>query len=106
MGENSIPKSVVFHVYWNLAWRYDVIPSIWRKKDGTKFAHNILDKKFWKIIAVDDNQHIILTMYTNTRFESTGSASDFETKFVQNYMNDKTFGQKKYDWYKIWKNKH
>ena len=30
-------------------------------------------------------------MYTNTRFQSTGAASDFGTKFVQNYMNDLTF---------------
>ena len=30
-------------------------------------------------------------MYTNTRFQSTGTALDFGTKFVQNYMNDKTF---------------
>ena len=30
-------------------------------------------------------------MYTNTGFWSTGTASDFGTKFVQNYMNDKTF---------------
>ena len=28
-------------------------------------------------------------MYTNTRFRSTGATSDFVTKFVQNYMNDK-----------------
>ena len=30
-------------------------------------------------------------MYTNTKFWSTGTASDFGTKFVQNYLNDKTF---------------
>ena len=30
-------------------------------------------------------------MYTNTRFWSTGTASDFGTKFAQNYLNDKTF---------------
>ena len=46
---------------------------------------------FWKITAFDYNWHVILTMYTNTRFWSTGTASDFGTKFVQNYLNDKTF---------------
>ena len=30
-------------------------------------------------------------MYTNARFQSIGTTSDFETKFAQNYMNDKTF---------------
>ena len=34
---------------------------------------------------------MILTMYTNTRFWSTGAVLDFGTKFFQNYMNDKTF---------------
>ena len=48
-------------------------------------------KNFWKIIAFDYNQHIKLTMYTNTRFRSTGATLDFVTKFVQNYMNDKGF---------------
>ena len=48
-------------------------------------------KIFWKIIAFDYNQHIILTIYTNTRFPSTGTISDFGTKFGQNYMTDKTF---------------
>ena len=48
-------------------------------------------KIFWKIIAFDYNQHIILTIYTNTRFPSTGTISDFGTKFAQNYMTDKTF---------------
>ena len=48
-------------------------------------------KIFWKIIAFDYNQHIILTIYTNTSFPSTGTISDFGTKFAQNYMTDKTF---------------
>ena len=30
-------------------------------------------------------------MYTNTRFRSTETTSDFGTKFVHNYMNGKTF---------------
>ena len=30
-------------------------------------------------------------MYKYARFQSTGTTSDFETKFVQNYMNDRTF---------------
>ena len=33
------------------------------------------------------NQHIISIMYTNARFWSTGTTSDF----VQNCMNDKIF---------------
>ena len=62
LGDTFIQKSVVLHFYWNLAWRYDVIPSIWWKQDGTKFTHNILNKKFWKIIAFDYNQHITLIL--------------------------------------------
>ena len=45
-------------------------------------------------MAFDYNQHIILITYTNARFRSTGTTSDFETKFAQNYMNDKTFEKK------------
>ena len=30
-------------------------------------------------------------MYTNARFQSTETTSDFGTKFGQNYMNDKAF---------------
>ena len=30
-------------------------------------------------------------MYTNARFQSIGNASDFWTKFAQNYVNDKSF---------------
>ena len=30
-------------------------------------------------------------MYANARFQSTGTTSDFGTKFAQNYMNDNTF---------------
>ena len=30
-------------------------------------------------------------MYTNARFQSIGTTSDFATKFAQNYMNDKNF---------------
>ena len=30
-------------------------------------------------------------MYTNARFESVGTTSNFWTKFAQNYVNDKTF---------------
>ena len=30
-------------------------------------------------------------MYANARFQSIGAASDFRTKFAQNYMNDKAF---------------
>ena len=38
-------------------------------------------------MAFDYNQHIILIMYTNARFQSTETTSDFG----QNYMNDKIF---------------
>ena len=30
-------------------------------------------------------------MYANARFQSTGTTSDFGTRFAQIYMNDKTF---------------
>ena len=50
-----------------------------------------MNKKVSKIIAFDDNRHIILIVYTNARFWPTGTTSDFGTKFSQNYMNDKTF---------------
>ena len=30
-------------------------------------------------------------MYTNARFQSVRTTSDFGTRFVQKYMNDKTF---------------
>ena len=30
-------------------------------------------------------------MYANARFLSIGTTSDFGTKFLQNYMNDKAF---------------
>ena len=30
-------------------------------------------------------------MYTNARFQSIGTTSDFATKFAQNDMNDKPF---------------
>ena len=30
-------------------------------------------------------------MYTNARFRSTGTTSDFGSRFTHNYMNDKTF---------------
>ena len=29
-------------------------------------------------------------MYTNARFQSIGTTSDFGTKFAENYMNNKT----------------
>ena len=48
-------------------------------------------QNFWKIRGFDYNQHIVLIMYTNSRFQSTGATSDFGTKFAQNYMNDKLF---------------
>ena len=38
-------------------------------------------------MAFDYNQHILLIVYTNARFQSTGTTLDF----VQNYMNDKMF---------------
>ena len=46
--------------------------------------------KSWKIRAFDHNQHIGLIMYTNSRFQSIGATSDFETKFAQNSINSKT----------------
>ena len=30
-------------------------------------------------------------MYTNARFQSVGTTSDFWAKLAQNYVNDKTF---------------
>ena len=48
-------------------------------------------KKFCKITAFDYNQHIILIMYTNVRFQSFGTILHFGTKFAQNYMNDGNF---------------
>ena len=48
-------------------------------------------RKFWEIRAFNYNQHIILKMYTNARFQSIGAKSDFGTKFAHNYMNYKTF---------------
>ena len=45
------------------------------------------------------NLQIILIMYTNTRFQSTGTTSDF----VQTYMNDKSFAKINI---KINRNKH
>ena len=36
-------------------------------------------RKFWKIRAFDYNQHIISMMYTNARFQSIGTTSDFGT---------------------------
>ena len=35
-------------------------------------------------------------MHTIARFRSTGTTSDFGTKFAQNYMNDKTFEKNKH----------
>ena len=32
-------------------------------------------------------------MYTNARFQSVETTSDFGTKFPQTYMTDKTFGK-------------
>ena len=32
-------------------------------------------------------------MYTNVRFQSIGTTSDFRIRFAQNYMNDKTFAK-------------
>ena len=47
-------------------------PSVWRKPDRPKFIHKIwIIRKFWIIRAFDCNQHIVLIMYTNTRFQST-----------------------------------
>ena len=34
---------------------------------------------------------MMLIMYTNAKFQSVGTTSDFRTKFNQNYLNDKTF---------------
>ena len=48
-------------------------------------------RKFWKIRAFNYNQHIILKMYANARFQSIGAKSDFGTKFSHNYMNYETF---------------
>ena len=56
-----------------------------------KTRNEICPKYFeQKKIAFDCNQKMILIMYTNARFRSTGT-TDFGTKFTQNYMNDKTF---------------
>ena len=52
-------------------------------------------KKIGKIIAFDYNQLTILILYTNVRFRSTGTTSDFGTKFAQIYMNGKTFEKNK-----------
>ena len=49
-----------------------------------------MDKKIWKMIALDYNQNmILLILYTNARFSSTGTTSDFATTFVETYMNEK-----------------
>ena len=42
----------------------------------------MLNKKKLKIIAFDQNQHIILIMYTNARFRLTETTSDFGTKKI------------------------
>ena len=33
----------------------------------------------------------MLITYTNARFQSVGTASDFGTKFAQNYINENNF---------------
>ena len=48
-------------------------------------------RKFWKIRALDYNQHIILIMYTNARSQSVGTTSGFGTKFPPKNMTDKNF---------------
>ena len=35
-------------------------------------------------------------MYTNARLRSTGTTSDFGSRFTDNYMNDKTFEKNKH----------
>ena len=50
-------------------------------------------KKKLKILALDYNLRIILTMYTNARFQSTGTKSDLGPN-------------KWYEWQNFWKNKH
>ena len=44
--------------------------------------------KFQNIRAFDYKQNIILIMYTNTRFQSIGITSGFETKFAHQQMTD------------------
>ena len=82
-GENFIPKSVVLHIYWNLAYRYDIISSTWENNMKQNLPKIFWTKHFWKIISFDYNQHIILIMYTNARLR--------QSDFVQNYMNDQFF---------------
>ena len=40
-------RNLLFSIITEI-FEIDVIPSIWGKQDGTKFAHNILNKKFLK----------------------------------------------------------
>ena len=46
-----------------------------------------------RIRVFDYNQQYMhmYTIYTNVRFQSIGTTSDFGTKFAQNNMNDKNF---------------
>ena len=59
-----------------------------------KFAHDILNKKILKIKVFNYNQHIILIINTNARFQLIGSTSNFWTnlpKLAQENMTDKNF---------------
>ena len=55
-----------------------------------QMKRSILNKKILKITAFDYNQHIILIMHTNAKFQSIGTKSDFRIKFPPIYMNKKT----------------
>ena len=58
--------------------------------EKTKWNDVFWTRKFLKITAFDYNQHIILIMYTNAKFQSIGTKSDFGIKFPPIYMNKKT----------------
>ena len=62
-----------------------------RNKMELNFPIIFLTRKFWKIRAFGFNQHIVLIMYRNSRFQLIGATSDFGTRFAQIYINHKMF---------------
>ena len=49
--KNRVEKNLKKQISsWQSAY-HTVIPSIWRKQDGTKFGHNILNKKILKNLS-------------------------------------------------------
>ena len=58
--------------------------------EKTRWKEIFRTRKFLKIRAFDYNQHIILIMYTNAKYQSIGTKSDVGIKFPPIYMNEKT----------------